>query len=53
MLETNIQPKTFNHNKNPRSTRTETELILDIKIGISMTTLYKIPEIGSISIANP
>lgn len=52
MLETNIQPKTFNHNKNSTSTRTETELIMDIKIGISMTPLYKIPGMGSIIIAN-
>lgn len=32
------------------STRTETELIMDIKTGMMMTVLYKIPGMGSIKI---
>lgn len=46
----NVQPKTFKHDKNPTSTRTEAELIMNIKTGIKMTPLYKIPGIGSTKI---
>lgn len=50
MLGTNIQPKTPNHNKNPMSTRTETELIMDINTVIIMILFYKMPGKDSIKI---